>query len=109
MENVVAEGHSARLSQNLKATANMKNTALRYAKVYTDDGFWNNGELPDGYDIVDFAHSGFSEIEEAAGAEYLSLLVVSENTHTKEKIDESVRQSGFNIAAQLAFETLAIT
>ena len=106
MDIVVAKGYSETLTQNLKAAADLKNTVLRFEGVYTDDCFWIKGDIPGGYDIVDFAHSGFSEMAGKKSAEFVSLLVVSENSITKEKVDESVRQSGFHTASQLAFETL---
>ena len=107
MDIIVPKGSDAKLTRNIKAAANAKKAALHLADVHTDDEFPLSRVAPDGCDIIDFAHEGLCGIAVKFGLEMASLLVVSEDARTGGRIDESVRQSGFHTAAQLAFETLA--
>ena len=106
MDNIIPNGYGAKLSQNLKAAANAKNVKLHFTDVRTDDGFLLSRIKPEHCEVIDFAHEGLCVIADDLGVEMISLLVVSENARTGERIEENVRQSGFHIASQLAFEAI---
>ena len=59
-------------------------------------------------DITDFASEAISKYTTANGIAALSILTVSQNTATGERIEEHERQSRFHAASKLVFEALAL-
>ena len=58
-------------------------------------------------DIIDFASESVAEFAEGHGIAAISVLTVSQNTATGERMEEHERQSRFHDAARLAFEVMA--
>lgn len=74
--------------------------------VSTNDRFFLGVGKANG--IVDFATETVYGYARERGISALSILTVSENVETGERVEEHERQSRFNTAARLCFETLAI-
>lgn len=105
---VIAAGGDEDLLKSARAASLQSSIPVHIQDVVTFDRYYLEGfkgETPDG--ILDFATGGVYRYAEENGLAALSLLTVSENALTGERIDESERQSRFHSAAVLAFETLA--
>jgi purine-nucleoside phosphorylase len=59
-------------------------------------------------DVADFASGAVARFAFDQGVAALSVLTVSQNTSTGEKIEEHERQSRMDAAARIIFETLAL-
>jgi purine-nucleoside phosphorylase len=58
--------------------------------------------------ITDFASGAVADFAATHGIAALSILTVSQNTSTEERMEDHERQSRFNDASRLVFETLAM-
>ena len=74
--------------------------------VYTNDRYFINGEVSDGFSIVDFAVNRFTETAERLGAASAFFLVAAECAATGKRIEDSVRQSRLTEAAEKALSML---
>ena len=104
---ILAEGGDAALMQCALTVSGRFSIAATARDVTTNDRMFIEESVTPG-DITDFASGAVARF--AAGRELavLSVLTVSQNTATGERIEEHERQSRFNAASQLVFETLAM-
>jgi len=92
---------------------NMLNRAIRAARQFgivatIQKVMPQEGANPEESCIIDGVTGSLYERAITDGIEALSILTVSENTKTGEKIEEHEKQSRFYAAARLVFETLAL-
>ena len=104
---IIAKGGDEKLTGCALRASKQFSIPTSVREAYTNDRMFLGDPSFSG-DIVDYASyavAGYaSKLEVAA----ISVLTVSQNTATGERVEEHERQSRFNTAAQLAFETIAI-
>ena len=104
---VIAQGGDAELtSAALRASIQFSIPALM-RDVATDDRLFLKKTDISG-DVVDFASGAVAGYAAAQGIAAISILTVSQNTASGERMEEHERQSRMHAAAQLVFETFAL-
>ncbi|MCL2153523.1 MAG: hypothetical protein FWH57_11320 [Oscillospiraceae bacterium] len=103
---IIAKGGDAAMTQNALTTAKQFAISVKVRNVITNDRALLDGSSTS-EDIADFASGAVSRLAANHGLAALSILTVSRNTATKERMEEHERQSRFNEATQLVFETLS--
>jgi len=100
---VLAAGGSRRLLDRALRTAKQYGIGATIRKVLPPDSL-----QPEGGCIVDDVTGALYDQTRADGIKALSVLTVSENTKTGEKIEEHEKRSRFYAAARLVFEMHAL-
>lgn len=101
---ILADGADAGLLRRARNASRRFSLPVTVCGVTTNDRFYL-GEST-GSSVVDFATAAVYDYAREHGLAALSILTVSENTATCERVDEHERQGRFNAASRLAFETL---
>ena len=104
---ILADGGDAALTLCAQTAAKQLPIVATVRGVVTNDRLFLD-EIIAQADIVDFASGAAVRYAAGHGLAVLSVLTVSQNTVTGEKMEEHERQSRFNAASQLVFETLAM-
>jgi len=102
---ILAKGGDERLMQSALAVSEQFSLKAIVRDVTTCDRFSLDESSVAG-DVVDFASGAVAQYAAKYGLAALSVLTVSRNIVTGERIDEHERQSRFNTASQLVFETI---
>ena len=107
---IIAEGSDKGMIQRAQHSADsFELPPFTLCGVVTHDLYYINGfdgEAPNG--ILDFASDAVFCCARTLGLTALSLLTVSENAATGERVEDHERQSRFHNASRLCFETLAL-
>lgn len=99
---------NAQLLQDAILSANNCGLAHKISKVHTDDryGTYDFDPFYDNVKVIDFATYEIYNYAAKHNISALSVLTVSENALTNECMEIAERQSRFNIAARIVFETV---
>ncbi|MCL1817071.1 MAG: hypothetical protein FWG43_05675 [Clostridiales bacterium] len=104
---ILAAGGDATLMRYALVAAKQLSLTTTIGNVTTCDRLFLNMSGITG-DIADFAAGAVAGFAADYGMAALSVLTVSQNTATREQIEEHERQSRLNAAAQIVFESCAL-
>ena len=104
---IFAHGGDAALTGCALAASSQLSIPAAVRHVTTNDHLFLDKSGVSG-DIVDFASGAVARFAVEQGIAALSVLTVSQNTATGERMEQHERQSRFHDAARITFETLAM-